>query len=155
MPSDVQRLHVSLMEKPQGGYRPIGLFPSLYRVYMKVRQPAFMQWEKEHDRPFFAQGKGRGCVDPVWRQAVRMEAGHHDQGKAGVILWDLVKFYESLSHAKMWRECEKWGLPMAVVRVALNAYSWTRYIGLGEEVAEGIQPLRGVVAGCPLATTLV
>ena len=62
MPSGVQHIHVPLLEKPQGGYRPIGLFPSLYRVYMKLRQPAFMQWEKEHDRPFFAQGKGPGWI---------------------------------------------------------------------------------------------
>ena len=36
-PTSIMAVHVMLLVKPQGGFRPIALLPSIYRVYTKVR----------------------------------------------------------------------------------------------------------------------
>ena len=55
-PTDLAGLLVPLHEKRQGGYRPIGSFPSVYRIYMKVRVSDFAVWEQANDRAYFAAG---------------------------------------------------------------------------------------------------
>ena len=89
----VSQLIVALLEKPTGGFRPIGLFSALYRVWMKARGDLCMQWELSHDLPCFAMGKQRSPVDCVWRQAIRAEASVAKQRAAAALLSDLVKFY--------------------------------------------------------------
>ena len=85
----------------------------------------------------------------------RAEAGHGREEHAGVLLWDMVKFYESLNHERIWQQAKMCGLPLQLVRLALNAYRWTRWICMGPRVYEGIDPLRAVVAGCSLVTVLI
>ena len=73
-------------EKPQGGFRPIGVFTSLHRLWMEARRGLCLQWEVQNDRKLFAMSKGRRVSDPVYRQALRQEAattsskGHVRQG---------------------------------------------------------------------------
>eukprot|EP00972_Heterocapsa_arctica_P100041 14752587-Heterocapsa_arctica.AAC.1 len=78
-----------MLEKPSGGFRPIGPFPGIYRLWMKTRGPLCQQWESEHDFNCFAMGKQRGPVDVSWRQAVKSEASVTKGHAACVLLWDL------------------------------------------------------------------
>ena len=39
-----QTLMVKMIPKPAGDFRPIGLYPALYRVWGKMRQPALKAW---------------------------------------------------------------------------------------------------------------
>eukprot|EP00969_Alexandrium_andersonii_P359571 15453493-Alexandrium_andersonii.AAC.1 len=47
---------VPKLEKPTGGYRPIGLGSSFYRLWGRLRRPLCDKWESENDRPYFASG---------------------------------------------------------------------------------------------------
>eukprot|EP00972_Heterocapsa_arctica_P091379 13482363-Heterocapsa_arctica.AAC.1 len=38
-PTQVSQLVVAMLEKPTGGFRPIGIFPGIYRLWMKARAP--------------------------------------------------------------------------------------------------------------------
>ncbi len=46
-PEVLRNLFVKLIPKPTGGFRPICLFRSLYRIYMKSRSGAVRGWEAE------------------------------------------------------------------------------------------------------------
>ena len=41
-----QTLMVKMIPKPTGGDRPIGLFPVLYRIWGKLRQPLLKEWTR-------------------------------------------------------------------------------------------------------------
>jgi hypothetical protein len=47
------------------------------------------------------------------------------------------------------------GFSLAILAVALNQYGARRFIGLGALTLECQHALRGIAAGCGLATTLV
>ena len=81
LPTAQQLVTIHLYPKPQGGTRPIGLYPFLYRLWARLRQPMAAAWEREHMLPCFAAAKGRSPVDPAWRAALRSQA-HLAKGEA-------------------------------------------------------------------------
>ena len=104
-PTQISQLLVVLLPKVPGpGWRPIGILPSFYRLWMKIRRGLCSQWEHQHDRAFFAMGAHRKVTDPVWRQAVRAEASICTGQASCTILWDLVKRYETIHFKHLWQE---------------------------------------------------
>eukprot|EP00959_Pyramimonas_sp_CCMP1952_P293104 6130090-Pyramimonas_sp.AAC.1 len=69
---------MSLIGKQAGGFRPIGLFSSIYRLWGKGRRGYATRWEENNRRPFFAAGKFTSSTDVVWRQSVKGEVGVRD-----------------------------------------------------------------------------
>eukprot|EP00959_Pyramimonas_sp_CCMP1952_P430272 9012151-Pyramimonas_sp.AAC.1 len=79
-PTAAMSVHILLLGKPAGGFRPIALLPSLCRLYMKVRAVHLRRWAAEHTRPFFALGQGKCTVDVAARTMVHAEAADRLQG---------------------------------------------------------------------------
>ena len=103
-PSQVQMIIVPQLEKPQGGYRPIGVCSSFYRLWGKLRRVQCDAGELANDRPYFAAASGRGLVDPVWRDGMGAEKAIAEPGgNAAGMLWDSAKFYEHVIHAELVR----------------------------------------------------
>eukprot|EP00959_Pyramimonas_sp_CCMP1952_P355471 7445526-Pyramimonas_sp.AAC.1 len=64
-----------MLTKPTGGYRPMGVFCSWYRVRGRLRRARALFWEQQHPRRHWAAGAFRGASDVVWRRSGRAEAG--------------------------------------------------------------------------------
>eukprot|EP00959_Pyramimonas_sp_CCMP1952_P338173 7081983-Pyramimonas_sp.AAC.1 len=75
LPPQISVALLALLPKPSGGYRPIGVFCSWYRVWGRLRRPMALHWEQQHPRRYWAAGRHRGAADVVWRQSVQSEAG--------------------------------------------------------------------------------
>eukprot|EP00959_Pyramimonas_sp_CCMP1952_P360031 7538584-Pyramimonas_sp.AAC.1 len=73
LPGQLQWVLVALLRKVSGGYRPIGIFPMMYRITGKLRLHFAQDWIAKHDHSWFACGAGRSPVDVVWRQSLRAE----------------------------------------------------------------------------------
>ena len=153
-PSPTRRVVTALLEKAAGGFRPIGIFCSLYRLWAKCRRPMCDQWEHENDRAYYAASKGRSTVDCVWRQAVRSQVAVSRGEQAASVLWD-IKFYENVSHKKLVDRAIRKGFPVALIRVAIQMYRAPRHLSLKGLTLGGLHPSHGVVAGCAAATTFV
>eukprot|EP00972_Heterocapsa_arctica_P060829 8972427-Heterocapsa_arctica.AAC.1 len=69
-------------------------------------------------------GKQRGPVDVIWRQSAKSEASVTKGEEACVLLWDLIKFYESLCHQRLFYEAEGLTFPMAIIRLSLAGYAF-------------------------------
>eukprot|EP00959_Pyramimonas_sp_CCMP1952_P128154 2680165-Pyramimonas_sp.AAC.1 len=54
LPHPAQVLLPSLLPKPAGGYRPIGFFSALYRLWARARRPYAERWQAEHLRLYLA-----------------------------------------------------------------------------------------------------
>jgi len=146
---------VALLEKPAGGFRPIGIFPGIYRLWIKCRRDLCQAWELRFDQPFFAMSRGRRVTDPVWRHAVSQEAATLGGEEAAGLLWDLVKYYESVPFALLLDEALATDFPLMVLRLCIKAYQFARWVSLFGMVEKGVRATRGIIAGCGGATTLV
>ncbi len=144
-----------LLEKPKGGYRPVAIYPSLYRIWTKARRAVAEEWESTHRREYFSASGGNGPLDTTWRQAVRQEAAVSGGGAAASIFWDLEAFFEKVDRARLMQRARESGFPLAVLRLSLAAYSTPRLLSLNGRVSRELWTKTGVGAGCGLACTYV
>ena len=57
---------IALLEKSDGGFRPIGLLPTKPRLWMRTRRILAKQWEAKHKRPWLYAGQGMGANVAAW-----------------------------------------------------------------------------------------
>ncbi len=67
-PEVLRNLFVKLIPKPTGGFRPICLFRSLYRIHMKARSGYIRQWEAQVGKQVqvFNNEPGRRITDAMY-----------------------------------------------------------------------------------------
>eukprot|EP00959_Pyramimonas_sp_CCMP1952_P261707 5472678-Pyramimonas_sp.AAC.1 len=83
--------------KPNGGWRPSGLFCSIYRLWGRCRRIYARPWEVLFSRPYFAGQSFASATDVVWRQMLKSEAANSKGLCSGTLLWDMTKFHEGIS----------------------------------------------------------
>eukprot|EP00959_Pyramimonas_sp_CCMP1952_P248687 5198278-Pyramimonas_sp.AAC.1 len=136
----------SLTNKPSGGFRPIGVFPSWYRVWGRCRRGEALRWELAYKRDYWAAGAFRGAGDVVWRQAFRAESGALLGQCTASVFWDLREHYEHIDLEYLWQKCLQHRFPACLARLAIQAYSAARCMALGGIVEGPFFPKRGIVA---------
>ena len=102
---------------------------------------------------YFAGSKGNSAIQTVSRQAARAEAGHAKGQIAVTVLWDVVKYYESISLPRLLEPGARLGFPMQILRVRINMYRGCRHIQMRNTIKGPYYASRGITAGCPFATT--
>ncbi len=155
LPKQARLVVTPLLEKPKGGFRPIAIYVSLYRLWAKARREAAADWESANSRPFFSSSKGNGPLDTTWRQGVRQERKVSRGGASACLLWDLESFYESVDRERLLRRAVSTGFPLPVVRLSLAMYAVPRVLSLEGRITREVWPKRGVGAGCGLANSYV
>ena len=136
-----------LLAKPAGGFRTIGLLPSLYRVWAKLKMPLVRAWAATVPRPFLAAGVGKSTEDAVGRLLMTAEAAKADEEVACVIV-DIDKCYESVQHEKLVAAARRHGFPLAVLRLCLAMYRAARTIAWNGVYATFKFSDQTVVPGC-------
>ena len=58
---------IALLPKAGGGSRPIGLCPSLIRLWIGIRLPVAQPWQAANDRPYFFAGEAKGADVAAWK----------------------------------------------------------------------------------------
>ncbi len=154
LPPQLRLTTMPLIPKARGGHRAIAAFPSLYRLWSRVRRDIVRQWEAMNDRAFVAAGTGRGPQDVVWRQAARCEAAAEQGGAAATLLWDLTSFFEAVQRVPLWFRARRLGFPAVILRVALSAYEGPRMLTMAGALSKAVVARHGVPAGCGLAMAL-
>ncbi len=155
MPRQLQLATMPLIGKPKGGFRGIGVLPGLYRVWGRARRKEAEEWERRHKRSYFSASEGNGAVDTVWRQAAKQEAGVAEGKEAAGLIYDLEAFYELIDRGLLVSRASESGFPTAVLRLCLGMYSAPRVLSMRGRASRELHPRRGIIAGCPMATTLV
>ena len=122
---------IVLLDKPEGGIRPIGLLPLLPHIWMRARRNIARRWELEADREYLYAGKGKGADIASWKQCKRAETAHQLCAAYGISLLDLVKAYERIRHWQLARD--------AVLHVRSSC-------GSGDREAEGSRPMHSVAS---------
>ena len=143
---------IALLPKPDGGRRPIGLFPAVIRVWMRARSAILRDWERKNDHPSLCGSAGKAATRATWLSAWEAESARAREGLYAQALLDLAKAFETVPHAELWRQAEERGYPLRILRLALAAYRAPRVIGADGVYSRLVRASRGITAGSGTAT---
>ena len=128
--------------------RPIFVLSFSARLWARSRKDMFRAAEGI-DRDCFACASKISAEATVWRQAIRSEAAS-DLGKSvGCVLWDIRKFFDSVSVLYDWSE--RAGRPMGLVRASTAIYLGPRFVTVNRFTEPGLFAAGGLPAGSILA----
>ena len=120
---------------------------------MRLRRDLLVKWEHANERSYLYAGPGRGADCASWKQAARAEAACTIGGHHAMVLLDLLKAFENISHIILLREAQALQYPLAILRLALATYRLARTIRIGAAVSALLQATIGITAGSAMATT--
>ena len=86
------------MPKSDGGYRPIGLFPTAIRVWMRARSTVARDWEELTAGPEMYGCRGMGAQKAAWLEVFGAEAATAGGMSHAATLLDLTKAFETVPH---------------------------------------------------------
>ena len=153
-PLAVALVVIVLLPKPDGGRRPIGLLPSLPRIWMRIRRTVAEEWESLNKRSYLYAGAGKGAPIATWKQAARAEvASSIDGAQCGLALLDLVKAFERVQWHILVREAFRLRYPLWILRLSIAAYRMGRTVRVDSIFSFIVFAVRGITAGSGLATT--
>jgi len=144
---------IALIGKSDGGLRPIGLFMTTVRLWMRVRSQNAKKWENEHARSNVYGGKSMGAQRAAWQSTFQAEASalrpnnHYAQ-----TLLDVVKAFEKVRHDLLIDAAWRHGYDMVVLRMCLRAYRAPRTISINGVSSRMIVATCGITAGAGMAT---
>ena len=144
---------ICLLPKTDGGLRPIGLFPTPIRVWMRSRVLLARMWEAQNALPQVFGGKGMGAQRASWEAAFIAEMAARQNLEHIAALLDLVKAFEMIPHKQLIQAGLRLGYPMKLLKLSLAAYRLLRAVGVDGIFAELVQATRGITAGSGFATS--
>ena len=152
-PPSMRLVSIVLLPKPDGGRRPIGLFPTIVRVWMRCRLHVARKWEEDHALPALYGGPGMGAQRAAWTAMFAAESAAAGGDDHAAALLDLTKCFERLPHHAIVREARRLGYNLMLLRLSLDAYRMRRVIGIDGRYSDYVTACRGITAGSGFATT--
>ena len=154
-PNQMRDIDLLRIAKESGGHRLIGILPTLYRLWGKIRRPACVQWEGDHNDGSDFAVTGQSAQKAAWDFALTNEAIQATGGST--ISWqgDLEKCYELVPFKAIMEEAEATGFPPVLVKLAIGMYAGRRRIVKDKAYSRKVETLKGIIAECSIATTLI
>jgi len=146
-PDHIGHVLVVLLAKAAGGFRPIGLFPSVVRIWMRIRLADAVIWQSLHERPWLYASAGKGADVAAWRQAARSEQAAARGWSYGAALLDMVKAFERVPHDLLVVKARAKGYSLRLLKVSLSAYRLARTLMVQGACSALVVAVRGITAG--------
>jgi hypothetical protein len=144
---------IVLLPKTDGGLRPIGLFPTVIRIWMRTRMCVARAWEAANSLPSLYGGVGMGAQRAAWQAAFVAELATFEEEEHAQTALDLVKAFETVPHEVLVQAAIDKGYPLVLLRLSLAAYRLRRTVGIDGVFSRTIIATRGITAGGGFATT--
>jgi hypothetical protein len=144
---------IILLPKSDGGLRPIGLFPSMIRVWMRTRLFVVRSWEAATALPCLFGAVGKGAQRAAWTIAFSSETAVLTGFDHAASLLDIAKAFEALPHELIVEAARKHGYHLGILRLTLAAYRIARSIGVNGIFSRLVVASRGITAGSGFATS--
>ena len=144
---------IVLLPKTDGGRRPIGLFFTTIRIWMRARVADIRAWEQANALPSIFGGANMGAQKAAWQVAFTAEAAALTKVDFAGSLIDLVKAFETVPHHILAAVARALGYPIVLLRLCLKAYRFPRTVGIDGNYSRTIVATRGITAGSGSATS--
>ena len=128
-PTAVQTLLVAQIPKADGGRRPIGLLPTMVRLWEKARKPVMEAWRSTVERSYNFAAKGKSSGTAAWLQAHYAEVAVGKGGHSAAVLLDLAKAFEMVKLELVWKAGLEVRCPPAILALELEALAFQRRLG--------------------------
>ncbi len=144
---------IVLLRKLDGDFRPIGLMPTIVRLWSRARRMVARRWEGDNARPYFYAGPGCGANVAAWKQGFRAEVADAVEAHYGQLLLDMIKCFEHVALQALIEEAIAVGYPIFVLQLSVASYLLPRSIRIDGVYSRLIVAKRGITAGSVFATT--
>ena len=131
VPRQERQLIVTLINKPDGGLRPIALFRAAYRVLARVNVKKLQDWAAKLDCCASNTVAGRQVSDALWRAMADrdIEAAEHEDAAEPYsceVQQNVTKGFDHVDRNILATKAIKEGMPVSVIRLSLASYAWAR-----------------------------
>ncbi len=154
-PRELQVALMHLIPKLAGGRRPIGILATVIRWWEKSRRGTVRQWRARNARRYDWAASGKSSEQGVWVQSIRHAAARARGDHLASTLLDLAKAYEHVPLEAVWSAGIRKGYPRKILRLTLEACSFTRYLYYKGVLSSPTQTLTAVIAGMTFSTDLL
>ena len=154
-PEVMRNVDMVRIPKESGGHRLIGLLPTLYRLWGKLRRPDCVSWEDENNDGTDYAVSGQSAQRAAWDFALSNEAVKATGGSTVAWQGDLEKCYEYIPFQSIVEEAVAARFPPVITKLALCMYAGSRRIVKDKVYSNAVRTRKGIIAGCSIATTLV
>ena len=137
---------LKLLPKPAGGYKIIGILPTLLRMWCRIRREFIRCWQITNARSYFWGDAGRGSEKAVWWESLANESCVLKGRQAVTVLLDLFKCVERVLHVTAFKNALMLQFPPLFLKwVFLSLSLLVQWQGAVPETAATAS---GIVAGC-------
>ena len=127
---------LKLRPKPAGGYRTIGILPTLLRMWCRIRPEFIRCWQITNARDYFWCDAGRGSEKAVWWESLANESCVLKGRQAVTVLLDLFKCFERVLHVIAFKNALKSQFPPLLLRWVFLSYRHLRLLQWQGAVSE-------------------
>eukprot|EP00971_Amphidinium_carterae_P224390 4451559-Amphidinium_carterae.1 len=152
-PKDVVN-SITLIPKPDGGLRPIGLRPLFFRVWGRVRSDYCKRFMANVRFESVTGVAWKTCTRAAYESQYRIEASAMRGDRVLALMLDISKFFERIKHDAMLSLARETGFPVRLAWAAARLYRAPRVVRYGLFASEHIYVKVGVIAGCSIAMAL-
>ena len=139
----------SLIPKQSGeGQRPISKTPFLYRVWCILRRDKLRDWGSANCPHWDTATPGRSAETEACARLWLMEAASLAGKEAAALLWDLEKFFDTISPDEVRRVAADRCYPPTELKLALSMHRAPRVLQMLGISAAAIIPSRSILQGC-------
>ncbi len=155
-PDTIRSVVEIALGKKTGGSRLIGLTTSMYRLWSKIRySDCCFIIERRISRPYLPAAPGRGAARATFDAAFAAEAATARGEVTATTCFDLKQYYEQITMEELAHGAKRFGVPQAVIVLAIHLYSGPRRIRVNNAISKCTYPRKSVLAGCTFATMLI
>ena len=139
---------VSLIPKPDGGDRPIGVTPLMVALFLKSLTSFVLTWD-EAAMDFWEDAiKGSSAFRAGLYRRLTDECTCALGLETASIYWDVEKFYDSVAWAKLFDWALDLNFPPQLLLVVASLHAPPRVVRVGKVYAQPHHPSNSLVAGC-------
>ena len=146
-PTEIATSIIHLIPKTDGGRRPIGVLPTIVRVWERTRKPLVQDWLRRNARQYDWASQGRSAEAAAWHQSVLCEAAAANGLASGTTFADLAKAFETVSFEHVWHAGLKHGFLVQVLVLMLEAFAFVRQLSYQGALSEPVKTLSAILAG--------
>ena len=146
---------MAMLQQKEKGHRTVATMASGYRVYTGLDKENEKEWDLEHSHADDSSKPETSRLRVAEERLIEQETLNLDGYHTLVVLWDLVKFYDTIRYDVLRRESEgnKYGKRKIAITMFVRAAS--RKLKMGKAVSKNTKSMgRGIVAGCKRSQSL-
>lgn len=131
------------------GHRTVATIASGYRVHTGLDDEKERQWNVENSHEDDSSKPNTSCLRAAEERLIEQEILHLNGYDTLVVLWDFVKFYDTIRYDVLRRECERNKYGKRKTARSMLVHAAPRKLKMGKTVSRNTKSVgRGIVAGC-------